>query len=263
MPEDFIRSTEKEIKTLKEMLSALDNENRIIILEMLMKRQRDESGRYRSFEKYTLNVDEIRDQLEKRDINLTDQMIRNHLKKLIDVGLVGIIRTDEDMDGNPLRVPVNSYYFNIFAFDSLLFENQVFLEEIRSFMFLYGNILESQTKYDCVIKVFTGIDKDKELKLKHGQTGYIGRDAAYNPDKYGPESLILSSQYETVTRLHKPHLKIFDEDGEWYIMDHSTHGTFIDNKQIKKDTPVKIPNNTFIHLSKGLQSVVLFVSYKE
>lgn len=262
---DFIRLSKIEREELKEFLDALDNDTRIVILEMLEKQLRDNAKRYRSINYYTLNIDEIDKKLRSDDlkIKISQVAIREHCNQLMDVGLVGRIKSKTDSKGNRLPTEVYSYYFNMAMFDSFFFENQLFLEEIQSYMRLYAENLEYKKDYDCVISVFTGINKGEVLKLNKDQRGYIGRDSCYPPDKYGPESLLLSPDYETVNKRHEPHLEIFYEDGEWFMIDNSTHGTFSYGKEIEKGKPVKLENDSFIQLSRGPKSVVLYVSYNE
>ena len=45
------------------------------------------------------------------------------------------------------------------------------------------------------------------------------------------------------------------------MIDRSENGTFIYNKKVEKEVPVKLPNKTFIQLSRGPTSAVLYVSY--
>lgn len=256
-----VRYTKEELDSLLGVVSAFDNMVRILILEMLEKTLRDNAKKYHSIVKYTLNVEEINEKLEKKKIFLKEQGLRNHLKKLMDAGLIGRIRSRRNRNGEPLPQAVYSYYFNMMAFDCILFENQIFVEEIQSYLQLYKENLELKNEYDCVITVFTGFDKSEVLTINEDETGYIGRDYCYPPGKYGSESLILSSAYETVTERHKPHLKIYNDDGEWLMVDNSENGTFIANKKIETGKAVKVPNDSFIQLSHGSNSVVLFVSY--
>ena len=256
-----IRYTKEELDSLADTVSAFDNKVRILILEMLEKRLRDNARKYHTIVKYPLNINEIDEKLQEKNITLVEQGIRDHVNKLEKVGLIGKIRKTRNKEGKPLPQAVNAYYFNILAFDCLMFENQLFAEEIQSYLHLYKKNQELKEKYDCVITVFTGFDKSEVLTINEDERGYIGRDMCYPPDRYGSESLILSSAYETVTERHKPHLEVFKEDGVWYMMDNSENGTFISNKKIETGTPVEIPNDSFIQLSQGPQSAVLYISY--
>lgn len=249
-PDDFRRLTDEEFNEMMGMLKALAGETRYLILEVLAKNLRDNAHRYRSFNYYAMTVDEINKQLNKGYKNAT---IQDHLNQLMTVGLV-----DRVCKGNNMGY---AYYFNMFAIDCLLFEKQIFLEEIQSFMVLSDAIHEKKMEADCVITVFTGMDKGEMLTLNKDETGYIGKNAAYKSDRYGSDSLLLSSTYKTVTERHVPHLEVYCDDGEWFMVDRSEHGTFIFNMEVEKDTPVKLPNNTFIQLSKGPTSAVLYVSY--
>ncbi|AWX31722.1 FHA domain-containing protein [Methanosphaera sp. BMS] len=249
-PDDFRRLTDEEFNEMMGMLKALAGETRYLILEVLAKNLRDNARRYRSFNYYALTVDEINTQLNK---GYSIATIQDHLNQLMTVGLIGRV-----CEGNNRSY---AYYFNMFAIDCLLFEKQIFLEEMQSFMVLSDKIHEKMTKWDCVITVFTGMDKGEMLTLNKDETGYIGKNAAYNPDKYGSESLLLSSTYKSVTERHIPHLEVYYKNDEWFMVDRSEHGTFIFNMEVEKNTPVKLPNNTFIQLSRGPTSAVLYVSY--
>lgn len=249
-PTDFKRLTDEEFEALMSTLAALADKTRYLILEILAKKQRDEAQRYHSINYYAMTVAEIGDKLKKP---IVDAGIRNHLNKLMDVGLVGrVCRGDNN---------AWAYYFNMFAIDSLLFENQLFLEENQSFMVLSDMIHEKKMEADCVICVFTGMDKGEILTLKKDETGYIGRNAAYPPERYGSNSLLLSSSYKTVTELHVPHLKVYYENEKWFMVDNSKNGTFVFNERIKKGKAVELPNNTFVRLSQGVTSAVIYVSY--
>ena len=64
------------------------------------------------------------------------------------------------------------------------------------------------------------------------------------------------------TNVSKPHLKLFNRDGKWCILDEgSSNGTFVRDDEIIVGKPTPIRNNSFIKLSRGNGGAVIYFSY--
>jgi len=93
----YINLTEEQLNSLLGTTSALASRRRLLILEMLQKRLRDEAKQSHSIEYYTFNVKEITNRVQELDDekdDITEVAIRNNLNELTDAGLLGRIRRD-------------------------------------------------------------------------------------------------------------------------------------------------------------------------
>ncbi|RAP54714.1 MAG: hypothetical protein BZ137_00770 [Methanosphaera sp. rholeuAM130] len=259
----FIIPSEKDFDAYMKVISAFDNYTRMKIVEVLIERLRKESKQYHSQYIYPLNSKEIKDALEndKKIKKMTEQGWRNHLTQLREAGIIGRIKRKVDQKGNPINNTRDSFFINMNIFDRFLFGTKLGQEQIRSYMLLSNKIEELKEDYDCVMMVCTGSDKSKCLTFNKEDEVVVGRESSHKPGKYDSKALVLSSIYKTVTEVEKPHLKVFYKDGEWFIVDYSSNGTFISNKKLKKGVSKKVKNNSFIQLSEGDSSVVLYFSY--
>ena len=72
----------------------------------------------------------------------------------------------------------------------------------------------------------------------------------------------MDNSYVTVSNVSKPHLKVFYEDGEWYILDDSSsNGTYLGNTLVLSGVKTPLKNNSFLKLSNGRGGIVFYCSF--
>ena len=102
----------------------------------------------------------------------------------------------------------------------------------------------------CSIKVG---NKDHQIK--------IGRRGGINDDSEYYNALILSNDYNTVSRIEKPHMTIFKKNDNWYAIDSSSAGSYLNNEKMDKSKEYKLKDNDLLKLSLGSKGVeLIFIS---
>lgn len=246
-----------ELNNIFQKLAAVDNNVRFSILEIL----RD----------YQKNADSLNDYPYSREINIilknkydiviSPQMLGQHMKQLYDAGLIEIIQIKKEIPNKIGPRQVNVYALKVDAFEDFFLEITFLSDELIAFFELFK---ENQKDFDgkhCILTIFNGSDKGKTFKLNKEDIIHIGRKSSkklHNSQK----NIILNSEYYSVSKVDKPHLKIFYEDNNWCILDeNSSNGTYISNRKIKNRVKTKLKNNTFLKLSRGGGSAIIFCSY--
>ena len=238
-------------------LAAVDNNVRFSILEIL----RD----------YQKNADSLNDYPYSREINIilknkydiviSPQMLGQHMKQLSDAGLIEVIPIKKEIPNKVGPRQVNVYALKVDAFEDFFLEITFLSDELICFFELFK---ENQKDFDgkhCILTIFNGSDKGKTFKLNKENTYHIGRKSTKKLDD-SQKYIILNSEYYSVSKVDKPHLKIFFEDDHWCILDqNSSNGTYISNRKVNKGVVANLKNNTFLKLSRGAGSVILFCSY--
>ncbi|RAP51716.1 MAG: hypothetical protein BZ137_09730 [Methanosphaera sp. rholeuAM130] len=114
----------------------------------------------------------------------------------------------------------------------------------------------------CILTVFNGKDKGKSYKIHPDETVFIGRKGNYNKNELLTFTILLDNTYQKVSTIDKPHIKIYHEDNQWYIVDkNSISRTYLDDRLVPHSTATKVRNNSFIRLSKGIGSSIIYCSY--
>ena len=237
---------------ISKKLAAINNKVRFSILEILRDNKKEPL--------YSREINTIL--LNKYNISITVQMLGQHLKQLVESELIAEIPVKKEVANKIGRRNVNGYLLKSTAFLDLFLEITFFSDEVLSFFDLHESNLKSVDDSHCTLTVFNGSDKGKTFKVGEGETILIGRKSNFSEDDFDSPVLLLDNEYETVSNVSKPHLKLFNRDGEWYILDEgSSNGTFIRDDEILIGKPTRIRNNSFIKLSRGDGGVVIYCSY--
>ena len=248
----------EDCNLLSTKLSALNNEVRFTILKILRDYERINGFK----NKDPLYSREINALLTNFNINITPQMLGQHLKILIEAGLLEEVRVKKEIPNKIGHRSVKAYVIMPDAFSDLFLEISFFSEELLSFFDLY-DIHQKFHKDDCVIvTIFNGADKGKTFKIDNGDSVTIGRRDKYSHDDFDEMCILLDNSYRSVSSISKPHLKLFYEDGCWYVLDsQSSNGTFMGDKKIPKGVNFKLNKNSFLKLSRGSNNAVIYVSF--
>ncbi|RAP54712.1 MAG: hypothetical protein BZ137_00750 [Methanosphaera sp. rholeuAM130] len=257
---NYPRPSEAEYEKNKSKLNALNNPVRLNIVEGLKNKEKMNFGED-YIENYSMNTHEIHRYLIENNINIGRQMLSQHLRKLLEAGLIDRIRVHHN--GNGAVPMIYSYFLKEDAFDDLLLDLNFFRDEINTFVEIYKNSESRKCKNNCVVTVLNGIDKGKILTINEDETAFIGRQSADRPIE-NPSLLVLSRSYNSVSKISEPHLKVFNKNGTWFMLDESSsNGTYYSNKELKKGEAKEIPNNSVVQLSKGEGSVKLYFTYNQ
>ncbi len=152
------------------------------------------------------------------------------------------------------NILLNNYKINIIRFLS---------DELLSFFNIYKTNQRFIDGEHCVLTIFNGVDKGKTFKVNKNETVFIGRKAHYSPTDIASFSILLDNSYNTVSNIDKPHLKLFYKVDSWFVLDESSsNGTFIHDHEIRKGFPIRLRNNSFIKLSKGSGSAIIYCSFE-
>ena len=247
---DFDKPNEMSSK-----LSAINNTIRFNILKILRDYQKNNT----KSTKDPLYSREINLILAEYNINITPQMLGQHLRTLVEADLLEEITIKKEVPNRMGRRNVKAYELKKDAFEDLFLDINFFSDELLSFFELYDINNKFKLEDSCALTVFNGADKGKTFQIHKSDCAWIGRDDNVEDNEY--KLISLDKSYKTVSKVTKPHLKLFYDDG-WYILDEkSSNGTFISDNQISYGVKTKLPNNSFIKLSKGEGGIVFYCSF--
>lgn len=253
----IIDSDESNLISVK--LSAVNNKVRFSILEILRDNQKYNNINSRN-PLYSREINEIL--LKSYKINITTQMLGQHMKKLIDANLVCEISIKKEVPNKVGKRTVKAYALKEDAFDDLFLDISFLSDELFTFFDLY----ESNQKYHddehCVLTIFNGVDKGKTFKVRQDESVLIGRKADFDEGDLASFSILLDNSYDTVSNISKPHLRLFYKNDGWYIIDESSsNGTFIGDIEVPKGKATKLRPNSFLKLSRGVGGAVIYCSF--
>ena len=135
-------------------------------------------------------------------------------------------------------------------------------DELLSYFGLYDINQQFKDGEHCVLTIFNGKDKGKTFKVNKNEIILIGRKGDFKECDLASFTILLDNSYESVSKVSKPHLKLFFDQNSWCIVDNaSSNGTFLDDKIVQKDTVTKLEKNSFLKLSKGDGGAVIYCSY--
>lgn len=233
-------------------LAAVNNKVRFSILEIL-----------RDFKKKPLYSREINSiLLNKYNIDISVQMLGQHLKQLIDADLIEEVSVKKEVVNKIGRRNVKGFLLKEDAFEDLFLEITFLSDEVFTFFDLHKSNLQLTDNEHCALTIFNGADKGKTFKVNKGETVRIGRKDKYCEDDFDSQVILLDNEYSTVSNVSKPHLKIFYREDAWYILDEeSSNGTFIGDMEVLKGKPTQIRSNSFIKLSRGNGGAVIYCSF--
>lgn len=249
--------------TISDKLSAVNNEARFSILKILRdfdKENKRDNGDYKKEPLYSREINDLL--LKNYNISITTQMLGQHIKQLVDAGLVKEVDVKKEVPNKIGPRSVKGFLLKDDAFEDLFLDINFLADELLTFFDLYKTNKRFQDDEHCVLTVFNGHDKGKTFKLSKSETVLIGRKGNFTPGDLAAFAILLDNSYSTVSSVSKPHLKIFFKNDGWYVLDEeSSNGTFIADREVPKGRPTKLSSNSFIKLSKGNGGAVIYCSF--
>ena len=189
-------------------------------------------------------------------------MLGQHIKQLLEAGLVEEIPLKKEVPNKIGARNVKGYILKADAFEELFLEINFLSDELFSFFDLYKVNQKFHDEDYCILTVFNGVDKGKTFKVHKDETVLIGRKADFSPADLASFTILLDNSYTAVSNVGKPHLKLFYKDDNWCILDEgSTNGTFIGNNEIITGKVTPIRKNSFLKLSRGEGGAVIYCSF--
>lgn len=244
---------------ISEKLSAVNNKVRFSILEILRDNQKYNQAQSKD-PLYSREINSIL--LNNYNIEITPQMLGQHIKKLKDAGLVNEIEIKKEVPNKVGKRGVKAYVLKEDAFEDLFLDINFLSDELFTFFDLYKSNQKFHEDENCVLTVFNGVDKGKTFKVRKDETVLIGRKASFSQGDLASFSILLDNSYDTVSNVSKPHLKLFYKGDGWYIIDDaSSNGTFIGDIEVQKGRPTKLRPNSFLKLSRGNGGAVIYCSF--
>ena len=248
---------------ISEKLSAVNNEARFSILKILRDFDKENKRGPEDYKKEPLYSREINTLLLKNyNINITTQMLGQHLKQLVEAGLIKEVDVKKEVPNKIGPRSVKGFVLKEDAFEDLFLDINFLSDELLTFFDLYKTNKRFQDEEHCVLTVFNGQDKGKTFKVNKDETVLIGRKGNFSQGDLASFAILLDNSYSTVSSVSKPHLKLFYKNDGWYILDEeSSNGTFIADREVSKGRPTKLLPNSFIKLSKGNGGAVIYCSF--
>lgn len=248
-----LRISEENCKSLSAKLAAINNPVRFAILEILRNHQfeLDKNGE-------PLYSREINLILNDYGINITSQMLGQHLKILIEADLIETLLFKKEIPNKIGKRNVKAYVLKANAFEDFFLDASFLSDELLAFFRLYDLNRSMVDGDSLVLTVFNGADKGRTFRIHKGESAVIGR----NCDVQSSGNLQVISIDESYNTVSRNHLKVFYEDGNWQILDEgSLHGTFIDDNLIAAGENYILRNNSFVKLSKYKCGAVFYCSF--
>lgn len=253
----------EDSNVLSVKLAAVNNDVRFSILEILrdfQKANMKDGGSYKKDPLYSREINSIL--LNNYNIEITTQMLGQHLKQLVEAGLIEEVVVKKEVPNRVGRRNVKAYVLKEDAFEDLFLEISFLSDELLTFFDLYKTNQRFSDGEHCVLTVFNGEDKGKTFKVHKDEVVLIGRKANLNADDLDSFSILLDNSYSTVSNVSKPHLKLFYKDDGWCILDEgSSNGTFIGDRKVPTGIVTKLKANSFLKLSKGNGGAVIYCSF--
>ena len=248
---------------LSDKLAAVNNNVRFSILEILRDFEKTNKAVDGSFKKEPLYSREINSiLLNNYNINITTQMLGQHLKQLVEADLIEEIIVKKEVPNKIGRRSVKAFVLKEDAFESLFLDVSFLSDELLTFFDLYKSNQRFSDGEHCVLTIFNGENKGKTFKVHKDETVLIGRKGNYDVNDLVSFTILLDNSYSTVSNVSKPHLKLFYQDDGWYILDNgSSNGTFIADRKVPLGIKTKLKANSFLKLSRGNGGAVIYCSF--
>ena len=244
-------------------LSAVNNKVRFSILEILRDFHNlyvDENNNFKKDPYYSREINSLL--LNNYDINITPQMLGQHIKQLMEADLIEEISVKREIPNRVGQRAVKAYVLKEDAFEDLFLEINFLSQELLSFFDLYNVNRRFHDEDNCVFTIFNGVDKGKTFKVNKNETVLIGRKDNFKESDLASFAILLDNSYKSVSSVGKPHLKVFYKDDAWCILDESSlNGTFIGDRKVPTGVEIKLKNNSFLKLSKGNGGAVIYCSF--
>lgn len=252
-----------ESSRLSTKLAAVNNNVRFSILEILrdfQKVNKKEDGSFKKEPLYSREINSIL--LNNYNIEITTQMLGQHLKQLQQAGLIEESTVKKEVPNKIGRRTVKAYVLKEDAFEDLFLDVSFLSDELITFFDIYKTNQRFHDGEHCVLTVFNGQDKGKTFKVHKDETVFIGRKANYSASDIASFTILLDNSYSTVSNVGKPHLKLFFKDDSWCILDEgSLNGTYIGDRKVSTGVVQKLKPNSFLKLSKGNGGAIIYCSF--
>lgn len=249
---------DNDCKILSSKLAAINNQVRFSILKILRDYQKVNSSK----SKTPLYSREINLLLTGFNINITPQMLGQHLKILVEAGILDEVFVKKEIPNKVGKRNVKAYVLKEDAFEDIFLEINFFADELLAFFDLYDINKRFNNRKCCTLTVFNGKDKGKTFKISKNECAFIGRKGETDLSHITSRKVILDNSYVTVSGISKPHLKVFYEDGEWYMLDEcSSNGTYVGDSLVLPGVKTPLKNNSFLKLSNGRGGIIFYCSF--
>ena len=254
---------EEDSRILSTKLAAVNNNVRFSILEILRDFEsvnKTSDGTFKKEPLYSREINSIL--LNNYNINITTQMLGQHLKQLVESDMIEEISVKKEVPNKIGRRSVKAFTLKEDAFDELFLDVSFLSDELLTFFDLYKSNQRFSDGEHCVLTVFNGEDKGKTFKVHKDETILIGRKANYNANDLASFTILLDNSYSTVSNVGKPHLKLFHKDDGWYILDEcSSNGTYIADRKVPTGIETKLKTHSFLKLSRGNGGAVIYCAF--
>ena len=248
---------------LSTKLAAVNNNVRFSILEILRDFERINKKSDGTFKKEPLYSREINSiLLNNYNINITPQMLGQHLKQLAGADLIKEVDVKKEVPNKIGRRSVKAFVLKEDAFKDLFLDVSFLSDELLTFFDLFKSNQRFSDGEHCVLTIFNGEDKGKTFKVHKNETVLIGRKANFNANDLASFTILLDNSYSTVSNVGKPHLKLYYKGDGWYILDEgSSNGTYIADRKVPTGIETRLKANSFLKLSKGNGGAVIYCSF--
>lgn len=242
------------------VMSAINNEARFSILEILL--DVESSNQTNVIQKEPLYSREINCILFKKyNIKISPQMLGKHLKQLENADLVEEVDIKKEVPNKIGPRSVKAYKIKHSAFKDLFLEINLFTSELLRLFEAYQKNQNLKEDKHLILTVLNGKNRGETYKINGEEIRYLCRKSRYNL-RLDSEFITLDRTYSEVNDESSPHLKIYCQEDTWYVLDESSeNGTYINDRKVVKEKATPLTNNSFLRLSRGSGSVVLFCSY--
>lgn len=236
------------LQELSEYLDVLSNSVRLKILKLVEKRPKDAR---------TIS----------HEIETSYENTKKHLDKLLSIGL---IRKEAGI-GRPTSKGVHPVWeyslvpgaldavtrsLAIFSNTPLSPDHRVLSDQLRD---VWGKFSQEFGPFPALIVM--GGEVDGAIYFLKESIISIGRVDPAAIATPGVSLVAFPDPYRAVTRVSRPHARILEERGRYYIEDRgSTGGTFVNSERVEEGKKVLLKDGSLIELARGPQGIrLLFV----
>jgi DNA-binding MarR family transcriptional regulator len=108
------------------------------------------------------------------------------------------------------------------------------------------------------LRLLNGPDAGRVFRLRKDMIR-IGRTDPHNRDAYDPDhDIVLSSHYQAVSRVSKPHAILGLRENTWYLEHQGgVNGTFLESQPLRSNAPTPLHDRCRITLARGAKGAQL------
>jgi pSer/pThr/pTyr-binding forkhead associated (FHA) protein len=233
---------------LADYIEILGSSVRLTILKMLMVEPMD--------------IQYISHCLYEKGITSTRENTKNHIDKLLKIGLV--VRQTGERDSRAVMqyALVPGSLEGAIRTLSRVMKMDLTLELISQAQDVKAKIGEELLQGFVTVKVPSGAD-DGHVFYPGKYEVRIGRVDIENQDKYDPKNdIVLSDSYGVVTRVSKPHARLLLEGDHWCVEHREgVNGTHLWERKLSKNKKEPLKHGDIITLAEGAKSVRLVFEF--